>query len=100
MTLLKKIYGSLAFRCFTALALGLGIVTLIAVELASLAFDGAMLPPHKTAEAVLIDTPFPENEDMLRDMAARMGHGRDVSAQALNAANAPALNAIETAAGE
>lgn len=92
MPLLKKIYRSLTFRCFTALALGLGIVTLIAVELASLAFDSAMLPASETAEIALIDTPFPENEDMLRDMAARMGHGRDM--------NAAQLNKIETAAGE
>lgn len=92
MSLLKKIYRSLTFRCFTALALGLGIVTLIAVELASLAFDGAMLPANETTAVVLADTPFPENEDMLREMAARMGHGRP--------SDAAHLNTIETAAGE
>ena len=92
MSLLKKIYRSLTFRCFTALTIGLGIVTLIAVELATLAFDGAMLPANETVEVVMTNMPFPENEDMLRDMAARMGHEHEI--------NAHALNALETAAGE
>lgn len=87
MSLLKKIYRSLTFRCFTSLALGLGIVTFIAVELANLAFDGAMLPDTETAEAVLLDTPFPENEDMLREMAQSLERSH-------------ALNEIEAAAGE
>jgi hypothetical protein len=91
MSLLKKIYRSLTFRCFTALALGIGIVTFIAVELATLAFDGAMLPETEMAEAVFLDTSFPENEDMLRDMARKMARSHNVDAQ---------LNRIETAAGE
>lgn len=96
MPLLKKIYRSkiytnLAFRCFTALAIGMGVVTFIAVELASLAFEGAMLPETEIAETVLPDTPFPENEDMLRDMAVRMERSHGIDTQ---------LNKIETAAGE
>ncbi|HEX2752117.1 MAG TPA: hypothetical protein VHP34_03230 [Alphaproteobacteria bacterium] len=87
MSLLKKIYCSLTFRCFTSLAIGLGIVTFIAVELASLAFDGAMLSDAETAEVVLIETPFPENEDMLREMAQSLERSH-------------ALNEIEAAAGE
>lgn len=87
MTLLKKIYRSLTFRCCLSLAIGLGIVTFIAVELATLAFDGALLKDTATAEAALYTDPFPENEDMLRDMAKNM-------------ARAHTLNSIETAAGE
>lgn len=91
MPLLKKIYRSLAFRCFASLAIGLGIVTFIAVELASLAFDGAQLPDTATAQTELPDTPFPENEDMLRDMAQSLERRHGLATD---------LSAIETAAGE
>jgi len=91
MPLLKKIYRSLTFRCFTALAIGLGVVTFIAVELAGLAFDGAMLPETEMAEAVLPETLFPENEDMLREMAQNLERSHGIDTQ---------LNKIETAAGE
>lgn len=87
MTLLKKIYRSLTFRCCLSLAIGLGIVTFIAVELATLAFDGALLKDSAATETALYTDNFPENEDMLRDMGKSM-------------ARAHALNSIEAAAGE
>ena len=87
MTLLKNIYRSLTFRCCLSLAIGLGIVTFIAVELATLAFDGALLKDTATTETAAYVETFPENEEMLRDMAKTM-------------ARAHALNSIETASGE
>lgn len=89
MTLLKKIYHSLTFRCCLSLAIGLGVVTFIAVELATLAFDGTQVKENSaTAEAAIYaEQPFPQNEEMLRDMAKSM-------------AQAHALNDMEAAAGE
>jgi hypothetical protein len=71
MSLFTKIYRSVTFRCFGALALGLAIVSVIAFELATLTFDGD-LQSDTLASAKPYVMPFPENEDMLRDMAMQM----------------------------
>jgi|GEM_PF-1265108 len=71
MPLFTKIYRSVTFRCFGALALGLALVSVIAFELATLTFDGNT-QTETLASAQPYVMAFPENEDMLRDMAAQM----------------------------
>ncbi len=83
MSFLKKIYQSLALKCFGALALGIVAVTLITLELAQIGLEEEITTEVSDADILR----FPENEDSLRAMSARL-------MQDLDAPN------IEPAAGE
>jgi len=84
MLFLKKICQSLTFKCFGALALGIAAVTLITLELAQIGLDEEV--PSELADSQILR--FPENEDTLRAMSARL----------LQSAGEAAL--IEPAAGD
>lgn len=68
MLFLKKICQSLTFKCFGALALGIAAVTFITLELAQIGLDEEV--PSELAEIQILR--FPENEDTLRAMSARL----------------------------
>lgn len=86
MLFLKKICQSLTFKCFGALALGIAAVTFITLELAQIGIDETF--ETELAESHILR--FPENEDTLRAMSARL----------LKSAEAAQAAQIEPAAGE
>jgi phage host-nuclease inhibitor protein Gam len=71
MLFLKKIYQNLAFRCFGALSLGIAAVTFVALELAQIGLEEEIRT--ELAEDAILR--FPENEDTLRLMSARLLQG-------------------------
>lgn len=68
MTFLKKICQSLALKCFGALALGIVAVTLITLELAQIGLEEEMQTELSEADILR----FPENEESLKLMSARL----------------------------
>ncbi len=68
MLFLKKIYRSLALRCFGALAAGVAVVTVVTLELAQIGLD----EEFKTDMAESQILRFPENEESLRAMSASL----------------------------
>lgn len=75
MLFLKKIYRSLAFKCFGALALGIAAVTFLTLELAQIGLDEEV--PSELAESHILR--FPENEDTLRAMSVRLLQSTDAA---------------------
>lgn len=75
MLFLKKICQSLALKCFGALAAGIAVVTLITLELAQIGFVEEI--DTELAEVEMLR--FPENEDTLRAMSARLLQGIDAA---------------------
>lgn len=74
MLFLKKIYRSLALRCFGALAAGVAVVTLVTLELAQIGLDEEF--HTDMAESQILR--FPENEESLRAMSASLMQDLDV----------------------
>jgi len=68
MVFLKKICQSLALKCFGALALGIVAVTLITLELAQIGLEEEVRTELSDADILR----FPENEESLRSMSARL----------------------------
>jgi len=75
MLFLKKVCQSLTFKCFGALALGIAAVTLITLELAQIGINEEV--PSELAESHILR--FPENEDTLHAMSARLLQGADAA---------------------
>lgn len=83
MLFLKKMYHNLALRCFAAVTAGIVAITFITLELAKIGLE----EEHPVDMADMQTLRFPETEESLRAMSARL-------VQDLNAA------AIEPAAGD
>lgn len=83
MLFLKKIYRSLALRCFGALAAGVAVVTLITLELAQIGLEEEFETDMAQSQMLR----FPETEESLRAMSAQLLSDLDAST-------------IEPAAGE
>ena len=76
MNFLTHLCPARAFRCALALMTGIGIVTVLSVQVALLSIEDP--DARQTAEAALL--PFPQDEKALDALALRLAQGDDLYA--------------------